>query len=119
MVQYVPTGNGTYLVTIVDGCGNTDQDTVVVLAEVCDVYPPNVFTPGGDGVNDQLVFQGLENFPGSQLFIYNRWGNKIYESPDYRNDWNGGGVSDGTYYYILEVSNGSVHKGFITIINQK
>ena len=75
--------------------------------------------PGGDGINDVLVFDGLEDFPGSSVYIYNRWGAKIYESADYRNDWNGSSVSDGTYYYILNISDGRSLTGFVTILNQK
>jgi len=40
-------------------------------------------------------------YPGSSLSIFNRWGNKIYESSDYKNDWKGDGQSDGVYYFVL------------------
>lgn len=116
---FTPTGNGTFVVVVREGCGDVEIDTIQVDYRECDLIPPNVFTPNSDGVNDLLVFDGLENFPQSQLLIYNRWGNKIYESSDYRNDWNGGGVSDGTYYYILNVSNGKNYSGFISVLTQK
>lgn len=65
---------------------------------------PNVFTPNGDGYNDFLVFAYLEQFPGSKLWVYNRWGNLLYNSSNYKNDWNGDGATDGVYYFILEVN---------------
>lgn len=116
---FTPTTSGTYVVVVQEGCGALAGDTVNILVNECAVVPPNVFTPGSDGINDVLVFDGLENFPGSALYIYNRWGGKIYESADYRNDWNGDSVSDGTYYYILNVSDGRSLTGFVTILNQK
>src|ERR1044071_7859641 len=64
--------------------------------------PGSSITSNNDGVNDYLVFQNLDFFPGTGLKVYNRWGKKIYESADYKNDWDGGGHSDGTYYFILE-----------------
>jgi len=116
---FTPTSNGTFLVIVQEGCGAIAGDTINITMADCAVVPPNVFTPGGDGNNDLLVFTGLEDFPGSMLFIYNRWGNKIYESSDYQNNWNGSSVSDGTYYYILNVSDGRSLTGFIAVINEK
>lgn len=119
MNQFAPTGSGTFVVEVREGCGTTRFDTIDVSIHDCSVVPPNVFTPNGDGTNDNLVFTGLQNFPGSSLFIYNRWGNKIYESSDYQNDWNGSNVSDGVYYYILNQSDGKSLTGFVTILRGK
>jgi gliding motility-associated-like protein len=85
----------------------------------CNVAAPNVFTPGSDGHNDLLVFEGLEDYPNSLLYIYNRWGNLIYEDANYQNNWNGAQVEDGTYYYILTLNDGRSQTGFVTIINEK
>jgi len=117
--SFTPTTAGMFVVVVQEGCGDQAADTINIVMNDCAVVPPNVFTPGGDGHNDALVFDGLENFPGSAVMIYNRWGNKIYESPDYQNDWTGGSVEDGTYYYILNVSDGRSLTGFVTILNQK
>lgn len=114
-----PTGSGTFLVTVREGCGQTVQDTVHVVVNECSVLAPNVFTPGSDGHNDMLVFDGLEDFPGSSLLVFNRWGNKVFEDSDYTNDWTGGQLSDGTYYYILTLNDGRNLTGFVTLINEK
>ena len=113
---FTPAASGTFVVVTRDGCNAFRMDTISVNIHDCSVIPPNVFTPNNDGTNDLLVFYGLDNFPNSSLTIYNRWGNKIYESADYHNDWNGSGVSDGTYYYILMESDGTNLTGFITIL---
>lgn len=117
--MFTPTTSGLFVIVVQEGCGAQTSDSILVTINDCAVVPPNVFTPGTDGQNDVLVFQGLEDYPASALFIYNRWGNKIYEDANYQNNWNGSAVSDGTYYYILNVSDGRSLTGFITIINEK
>ena len=92
--------SGDYFVEIKGLC-NTVYDTVHVTGIICDIVSPTVITPNGDGSNDYLVFVGLEYYPGSTLQVFNRWGQKIYESNDYQNNWSPSGVSDGTYFYIL------------------
>ncbi|WP_353184607.1 gliding motility-associated C-terminal domain-containing protein [Parapedobacter lycopersici] len=88
--------------------------------EVVALKIPNTFTPNGDGVNDYFEIRGLELFPAHQLTIFNRWGNEIYRSNNYRNDWNGAGLGEGTYYYAFELrlhtGHVQVFKGFITLI---
>ena len=55
-------------------------------------------------MNDFLVFQGLDaNVFPNNLVVFNRWGNQVYSQDDYKNDWNGGSLSDGTYFFILQV----------------
>ncbi|GIV41824.1 MAG: hypothetical protein KatS3mg034_1134 [Vicingaceae bacterium] len=79
---------------------------------------PNVVTPNGDGINDYFVIPYLALYPGSKLVIYNRWGKKIYESDDYKNNWDGSNYSAGTYYFILTRNdgNGTVYKGYFTLL---
>jgi gliding motility-associated-like protein len=95
--------DGTYAVMLVVQNSNGCTDTVIHEYEiVSDIMIPNVFTPNNDGRNDLLVFKNLGFFPGTSLTVFNRWGNKLYESADYKNDWNGDGNVDGVYYFILE-----------------
>jgi gliding motility-associated-like protein len=65
---------------------------------------PNVFTPNGDGVNDELVIRGLRR--GSSLLIYDRTGKEVFASTDYENNWDGKDgygkdLPPGTYWYVL------------------
>lgn len=115
---FTPTASGTFIFTATDQCNRTSSDTLDVTVETnCTIEIPNVFTPNGDGKNDLFAFKNLDHFPGSALLVYNRWGSEVLSSSDYRNDWNGAGVVDGTYFFVLKVSDGNVYKGFVEILN--
>ena len=88
---------------------------------------PNGITPNGDGRNDQLVFDILQEFPSqyddNEIIIFNRWGDVVYTARPYLNDWEGTNDSGqelphGTYYYILrlDIPNGVIIRGDITIV---
>jgi len=80
----------------------------------------NLFTPNGDGINDAWVVNNKNIVFPIKLNIYTRYGNLVYSSGNYQNDWNGyynGNIlPKGTYYYVIEDANGNVFKGPITII---
>jgi gliding motility-associated-like protein len=81
-------------------------DTIFINHEVIATIPlVNIITPNTDNINNTLSFNGLQFYPNSKIRIFNRWGNLIYKSEDYKNDWNGEEHEAGTYYYILEVPN--------------
>jgi gliding motility-associated-like protein len=86
-----------------------------------------VITPNGDGSNDyfkpdQKCWQGINQH---KMMVFNRWGEKIWESNDFEAGWdgkrNGRYVSDGTYYWILDVYYGPENlkqtlKGSLTVL---
>ncbi len=83
----------------------------------------NQFSPNGDGTNDLLKINNLEDYPGNSLQIFNRYGNKIFEAQGMTdgNTWdgtrNGEQVPAGTYFYILDLGDGSeIRKGWIQLI---
>ena len=105
---------GSYTIVVMDQCLYADTLAIDINSIDCDILIPNVVTPNGDGVNDFFRINGLENFPGSSLNVFNRWGNRIYKSDDYKNDWSPA-VSDGTYFYIVNVSDGRKFNGFFEV----
>ena len=87
---------------------------------------PTGFSPNDDGVNDGYVIDGIEEYPGNKLWVYNRYGKLVYKATDYANTWDG--VSNvnglymgttlptGTYFYILDLNDRSKPKaGFIVL----
>jgi len=99
---------GIYTFSLVDVCGQTAVDSVDLNLRSCEITIPNVMTPNGDGVNDLLVFDGLGYHPNTELYIYNRWGTLVYSDANYQNNWNGGGLNAGLYYFVLRLSDGSL-----------
>jgi gliding motility-associated-like protein len=77
----------------------------------CDlgIRMPNVFTPNHDGINDNFIPLLDLNIYSSELFIFNRWGNQIFNSKDIHTGWNGQSdnkdCSDGVYFWIVEFHN--------------
>jgi gliding motility-associated-like protein len=62
---------------------------------------PNVITPNNDGRNDRFVVPNLELYQQPALQVFNRYGQLIYDTQAYRNDWDGGSYPSGTYFYVL------------------
>ncbi len=111
----------TYMVRVTDtitGC--FDFFELAVSDQNCDLDIPNVFTPNGDGMNEQFEITNLEYYPQSSIVIYNRSGKKVFEHNDYYlNWWDGGNQPDGTYYYVITYKRMDKRKqahGIITII---
>ncbi|PKR80163.1 hypothetical protein CW751_10885, partial [Brumimicrobium salinarum] len=87
-----PESTTTYYVTATtpDGCSATDSVVVKVNDEdPCkDLYIPNMFSPNGDGQNDEFCVYGdcISNY---QISIYDRWGELVFSSEDQTECWNG------------------------------
>lgn len=79
---------GSYSIQLVvtnnQGCTDTITQLIVVYDEF---VVPNVFTPNNDGFNDFFTIKGLK--PNSSLMVLNRWGNIVFQSDNYQNDWSG------------------------------
>jgi gliding motility-associated-like protein len=108
----------TYVVCNQAGC---DEATVFVQVWCSDVYVFNGFSPNGDGINDVLIIEGLAMYPNNRLQIFNRWGNRVFDSVSpYKNNWdgrwhNGQLVPDGTYFYLLKLNGDETRSGYIQI----
>jgi len=108
-----------------DNTNNTSTVTMQArpfVAEGCLVVF-NQFSPNGDGTNDLLVVNCLEEYPtlNVSLEIFDRYGNSIFSDNSYDNTWDGtgsgGDLPKGTYFYILDLGEGfEVQKGWIQIL---
>lgn len=95
---------------------NFSEDQNIVLP----IFIPNVIKPDFDGKNDYFVIRALNKFETVRLVIFNRWGDHVYESKNYQNDWSAERLNAGTYYYVI---NGTdkfnmehVYKGWVQVI---
>lgn len=112
---------GDYTVSLnITGCGINLQDEINIHINECILEFSNVITPNGDGKNDYFVVQGIENYPGSKLYVVDRNGRTIFQSLNYQNNWNGKNVEEGTYFYLLIVNDGknSEKGGSLTILRK-
>ena len=85
----------------------------------CEIIIPNVVTPNGDGFNDTFSIKNLEQFDNVSLQLFNRWGNNIYETGNYVNDYSFGDQPDGVYFYVLKVPGKDPFTGNVTVIRLK
>jgi len=112
--NYVFNNAGSFIVTLItwandSTCSDTASATLLV-------SPALVITqfvsPNNDGQNDTWIIQGLSLYPKAGVEIFNRWGNLVYSSEPYQNDWagecaeptciaQGGILPTGTYFYYL------------------
>jgi len=105
-----PFNTTTYTLTAygINGCTIT-TDTVQVRVFVS-ITPPNSFSPNGDGIHDIWLVPGLETYPFSELSIFNRAGQMMYQAKPYTEGWDGKfkgkNAPTGVYYYIINRGNG-------------
>jgi len=113
---HVYTAPGTYQIVMVvfDSEGCTDEASASVVVKF-DFEIPEGFSPNGDGINDFFVINGLEEFPGTGFQVFNRWGQEVYRSLNYPNNWDGKDAVDGTYFFILNLPNGENLNGTVFI----
>jgi gliding motility-associated-like protein len=118
------------LVTYTVNTNYSSTDTLDVLtfdiltpANGCELEIYSGISPNGDGVNDRWYIGSIEEFPENQVWIYNRWGSKLFETKGYDNItryWpvNGESIPSGTYFYIIDPGNGKAPiKGWIELMH--
>ncbi|MCR9254458.1 MAG: gliding motility-associated C-terminal domain-containing protein, partial [bacterium] len=107
-------GAGTYSGKIESVC---ETKTFEVSVKIYDPisFIPNAFSPNNDPYNQYFVIDGIVD--KVSLHILDRNGRTVFESTDYRNNWDAEGVESGTYFYIVQdqCRNESI-KGWLQII---
>lgn len=105
----------TVRLTTVTRSGCTKITSVFLDISELPIFIPNVFTPNeSDQINNYFVIakrtsddQSADKIPITteymkmELLVFDRWGRKVYENDDYRNEWDGDNLPEGTYYYRL------------------
>jgi len=106
-----------------DACAAAPQQLTmefrIEVPKIGDYVPANIFTPNDDGKND---FFEVPNLPSefctavfSSIRIYSRWGKEVYTSNSSNFKWDGKGVNDGVYFYVIDYKT-SKYKGSVTIV---
>jgi gliding motility-associated-like protein len=114
---------GQYPITVT-GAASPDY-TISYVDGMLTIIPhlviPNAFTPNGDGINDTWNIKFIDFYPQCTVKVFTRYGQNVYSSTGYGVPWDGsykgGRLPVSTYYYIIDLKNGSPPlSGFITII---
>jgi gliding motility-associated-like protein len=102
------------------GCQETDS---VIITTASDLVIYTGFTPNGDGINDYWDIDNVIFYPNITVEVYNRWGGQVFSSRGYTSEkrwdgtYKGKDVSIGTYYYVINLNDGSKPiTGHVTII---
>lgn len=108
------------------------SDTITIRFSVTDcgdnekIKPPKFITPNGDGFNDEWVIKDIDKFDNTQVTIFNRWGDVVYQKNAYTNDWDGTysgqPLPEETYLYVIKISfrgEEEVYNGTVTILRDE
>ncbi len=88
-------------------CADTMDQTVFAYGtNESSLYIPDAFTPNGDGTNDLFVISGYNRCLFYNVSVFNRWGEKIFETDDISNSWDGRysgkDAEAGIYVYVIK-----------------
>lgn len=118
-VHHLETGKNELTWTITNGNCPVSESRVVI--EVLPLKIPDAFSPNGDQINDRYVIEGLNEIGPTSIEVWNRWGQIVFKSNDYQNDWeghnlNGMELPTDTYFFLLKPQQlEQVFNGFIVI----
>ncbi len=114
-----PTESTLYTVTTqINGCPYSDDVFIEVNRPI---NPPNTITPNGDDINDTWEIFGISDYPQATVSIYDRWGQRVFNSVGYKEPFDGEGLPTATYYWVIKLSQlegvSEPFTGFLTIVN--
>ncbi len=121
LLDSVNSGNYTVTVTDANSCTKTLNIYIPESSKLC-LRIPNAFTPNGDGVNDTWIIEYIEKYPLAEVFVFNRWGQKLYDAKNNTGPWDGyydgKKVPTGAYTYIIDLRNGlEPFTGVVTVVH--
>ena len=127
--QYTPevySGNINYYVTTTENGCESPAQIITIEFQACSVIIPSAFTPNGDEINDFWEINDIDLiYPNNIVRVFNRWGNKIYESKKgsyeqmpWNGEINGTSLPIATYYYIIDYNDESIKSsnGIVSIL---
>ncbi len=111
-------GENIFRWTVTNGPCLPQHDDVKITVTNSNI--PEGFSPNGDGVNDYFEVAGIDNYPGSEFIVFNRWGIEVYRKKVYDNKWDGKTLNgivlpEDTYFYLLKFDENETQKGYIVL----
>lgn len=107
----IPITQANVTVTAISNPNTNCSDTIIetfsagnLLVET--IAYPNIFTPNNDNINDCFSIQDFFNCNTTSVSIYSRWGNKVFESNNQNNCWDGKDATEGVYFIICTSESG-------------
>lgn len=119
---YTVVDEGKYTLELTDFNGCVGSDSILVYVDRYRIFVPNAFTPDGNGLNDTFGPSITGDITGEdvEMFIYNRWGELIYEFTDLGQGWDGtykGKMANtGVYVWVLIVNGKARQDGNVSLI---
>ena len=116
--------SGIYHDTLSDanGCDSILTLELSIITCAGDFEISNLLTPNGDGQNDTWQIENPNLIIGCTVTIYNRWGQPVYETTDYHNEWDGtkegDALPDGVYFYSINCQD-KKYSGSINLLRLK
>ena len=126
--KLVGVSDGTYIVEAEDAIGCKVISTPPISMTCTTPEIPQIVTPDNDGNNDTWKINYKSSYPRVKVQIYNRWGNLVYESQPYEDNWDGkpsvsqalgkNELPTGTYYYVIDKQGDGteLESGFVELI---
>ncbi len=115
--------SGIYYIKSTSNGGCVSVTPAPVEIFVPEMAIPNIFTPNGDKVNDELTVLLNEEIKVKSFRIFNRWGDVVFTTPDIENYWTGikesTQVPTGVYYWVFEGIRNSkpyTRSGYVTLV---
>tara|TARA_R110001592_G_scaffold102362_5_gene289097 strand:+ start:729 stop:1568 length:840 start_codon:yes stop_codon:yes gene_type:complete len=117
----------SYPLVITDSEGCTDTSWINLTTKECNpIIPLQIFTPNDDGYTDTWKIKNIEDYPKNKVYIFDRWGQRVYYKEGYDNldGWDakyiGSNLAVSTFYYVIELEfetqDKQVFKGPVSIL---
>ena len=92
-------------------------DSILISELVANSFIPNLVTKNDDGMNEYFEIQNV--FPKTNVDVYNSWGDLVYSSSNYNNDWPAAGTEAGVYFYYVSNKDATCindQKGWVHVV---
>jgi gliding motility-associated-like protein len=115
--------SGIYTDTVQTASGCDSLNILELSVVDCEFQISNILTPNDDGQNDTWKVSDVTKIFDCDVKIYNRWGELVYQTNNYNNQWagtrNNEQLPDGVYFYSIKCSNSDEYTGEINLLRFK